>query len=167
MASVQYGSIVTEIAGSVRGHTFQRNSVTTILRTRSRVTRATTIKQGKVHNRLNRIQSLWATLSYAQKLAWNQFASEHPEENRLGQRVMLTGLNWFFRCNTLYVAGYGNAILDPPNFLPPPALDKPTFVPDDRTLVIRLSTTYDTRAYPIEVMATYPLMRVTTTVKIS
>jgi hypothetical protein len=99
MARVQYGSVITEINGSIGGITFQPNSSAKIARVKPIRRRKNTTKQA---SRLNAFQLNipdWSTLDQSDKDDWTAFAIAHDKTNKWGEVKTLTGFNWFQSIN--------------------------------------------------------------------
>lgn len=99
MARIIYGSIITDIKGSIGGITFQKNGSGTIARLKPRQTKTNTQKQRDQQPRLKEIQREWNELSLANKILWNDFASVNDKIGLDGQPKKLTGYQWFLTIN--------------------------------------------------------------------
>lgn len=122
MARVQYGSIITQVAGSIGGVTYQRNAAGSIAR--ARVSPAV-VGSGKLINApiatFNLIQA-WRALDQSQIDSWDSFAAAHTRENKFGQTKTLSGFNWFISLNSNLAIVGSSLIEDPPTYTPPDAL---------------------------------------------
>ena len=56
----------------------------------------------------------WATITQANRNAWNAYSVTHPESDWTGNPKRLTGLNWFVRCNARIFRLAGSQIDNPP-----------------------------------------------------
>lgn len=56
----------------------------------------------------------WQGLTSDNRLHWNAYAVEHPENDWTGNPKRLTGLNWYTRCNFRILRLAGSVIADPP-----------------------------------------------------
>jgi hypothetical protein len=100
MATIQYGGGVTAISGSIAGNTFSNNSSGSIVRARSIPVQPLTGIQLLSTNRLNALQTLWRSLSFAEQTTWNDFSLLHTRINPLGKTRKLHGQQWFCTINT-------------------------------------------------------------------
>ncbi len=99
MARIIYGSIITDIKGSIGGITFQKNGSGTIARLKPRKTKANTQKQRDQQPRLKEVQSAWNALTLVNKILWNDFAAANNKIGLDGQEKKLTGYQWFLTIN--------------------------------------------------------------------
>ncbi len=99
MARIIYGSIITDIKGSIGGITFQKNGSGTIARLKPRKTKTNTQKQRDQQPRLKEVQRNWNELSLTNKILWNDFASTNKKIGLDGNEKVLTGYQWFITIN--------------------------------------------------------------------
>ncbi len=99
MARIIYGSLVTDIKGSIGGITFQKNGSGQIARLKPRKNQTNTQKQRDQQPRLKQIQREWNLLTLANKLLWIDFASANKKIGLDGQNKTLTGYQWFLSIN--------------------------------------------------------------------
>lgn len=99
MARIIYGSIITDIKGSIGGITFQKNGSGTIARLKPRKTKTNTQKQRDQQPRLKEVQRNWNELSLTNKILWNDFASVNKKIGLDGNEKVLTGYQWFITIN--------------------------------------------------------------------
>jgi len=99
MARIIYGSIITDIKGSIGGITFQKNGSGTIARLKPRKNQTNTQKQRDQQPRLKEVQREWNLLSLVNKILWNDFASINNKIGLDGQEKKLTGYQWFLTIN--------------------------------------------------------------------
>ena len=99
MARVTYGALVTELAGSIGGLTFQQNSSGPIARLRTRQPLNPSLKQSDQQTTLASLVSHWPTLSAAEKTSWDDLAAAHTHFNPWGEEKTLNGFQWFLSCN--------------------------------------------------------------------
>jgi hypothetical protein len=157
MARVQYGSIITELNGSIGGFSFQQNSSGKIARTRvSRISSATP-KQIFPKNSFVYVVSLWNSLTPYQKGLWNTFAAANPFTDYWGRTKYLTGYNWFMGLNiNLW-------LIETVEITTPPTLGSPVVVPDffldvsDAALLIDFDVEYDPSDVELFIFASPPL----------
>lgn len=111
MARVTYGALITELAGSIGGITFQRNSSGSIARLKPNLPVNPSPEQALQNNSLATLVSLWSSLSAADKLSWNTFAGLHLKTDDWGNAKQLNGFQWFMACN-LNLLFVGEAIIN-------------------------------------------------------
>lgn len=99
MARVTYGALITELAGSIGGITFQRNSSGSIARLKPNMPVNSTAPQQLQQNKLSQLISQWPSLSSADKLSWETFAGLHNHVNEFSDVKHLSGFQWFMSCN--------------------------------------------------------------------
>ncbi len=99
MARIIYGSIITNIKGSIGGITFQKNGSGTIARLKPRKNQTNTQKQRDQQPRLKQLQREWNLLSLTNKILWNDFAAINKKIGLDGQEKKLTGYQWFLSIN--------------------------------------------------------------------
>lgn len=99
MARVTYGALITELAGSIGGITFQKNSSGNVARLKSNLPVNATGLQQDQQIKLSQIMPAWSALSVAQKTGWNNFALAHPHVNQWNETKQLNGFQWFASCN--------------------------------------------------------------------
>jgi hypothetical protein len=100
MARVQYGSIITDIAGSLGGLTFQRNGSGKIVRNRPIQPRQGSAGQNSVRQAFNDVTYNWSTLSLANKQAWAAYALAHPVTTYWGTTKQLNGYQMHNQINS-------------------------------------------------------------------
>jgi len=114
MARIIYGSIITDIKGSIGGITYQKNGSGSIARLKPRKTKANTQKQRDQQPRLKGIQREWNELTLANKILWNDFASVNNKIGLDGNPKTLTGYQWFLTINQNRALFGDTSLLDPP-----------------------------------------------------
>lgn len=114
MARVTYGSGVTELAGSIGGVTYQKNSSGNIAKLRSNPTVNPTALQATYQNRMSYLVSLWPTLTQVQKDAWDAFAAANDHTTPWGVIKTLNGYQWFLSCNLRRMLYHSTAIVAAP-----------------------------------------------------
>lgn len=129
MARIIYGSIATEINGSIGGQTFQKNAYGFTIKNKPNMVRLQSARQNEIHRNLTKISQLWFTLSQSIRDHWSAFALAHPVQAVHNPSAILTGYTYFLKYNLIrYVAGLSvlNEPLDGSLTLPPivPVLKK-------------------------------------------
>lgn len=114
MARIIYGSIITDIKGSIGGITYQKNGSGTIARLKPRKTKTNTQKQRDQQPRLKEVQRNWNELSLTNKVLWNDFASVNNKIGLDGNEKVLTGYQWFVTINQNRLLLSRSILLVPP-----------------------------------------------------
>jgi hypothetical protein len=106
MARVTYGALITELAGSIGGVTFQRNSSGNVARLKSKKISNPNQEQSNNNVVFAQLVSYWSTLSQANKDTWDALAAAHDHTTPWGETKTLNGFQWFMSCNrNLLLAG--------------------------------------------------------------
>lgn len=99
MARVTYGALVTDLAGSIAGTTFQKNTSGAIARSRAYTPVNPSVQQSVRQLALIQFVALWSTLTVTQKGLWNSLAAAHNKINDWGSYIKLSGYQWFISYN--------------------------------------------------------------------
>lgn len=99
MARVTYGPLVTELAGSIGGVTFQKNSSGSIARLKSKQPLNPSLAQSDQQVTLAALVSHWPALNETEKTSWNDLAAAHTHFTPWGEEKTLNGFQWFMSCN--------------------------------------------------------------------
>jgi hypothetical protein len=99
MARVTYGAIITDLAGSIGGITFQQNASGSIARLKPSIPVNPSLQQSTRQVYLTQLVALWGRLSQANKDAWNSLAAAHRKINDWGREVRVSGYQWFISYN--------------------------------------------------------------------
>lgn len=111
MALVQFGGGVLDARGSVGAQVFSRNRFGNYIRARTTPVNPQSDRQSLVRNIMQTVSEYWsASLTAAQRAAWETFAAAITRVNKLGETITLTGFNHFVRSNTAVVLA-GDAIV--------------------------------------------------------
>lgn len=113
MARVTYGSGVTELAGSIGGVTYQKNTSGNIARLRPNPVVNPTALQATYQTNMSILVSYWPTLSQADKDLWNARGAANDHTTPWGEIKTLSGYQWFMVAN-LHRLSLSMAILDTP-----------------------------------------------------
>ncbi len=117
MARVQYGSIITNISGSLGGHTFQENAYGKTVRNKPIPLRPTTEDQLAMRRYFINSQNAWQNLTTLQVNTWNTFASLHPWYSKHNPSSKLSAYAIFMAWQQLRQAANMNIYVDI-DFLP-------------------------------------------------
>lgn len=131
MATVKFGTIVTDIKGKVGGNVFQGSKSGTTLKTIDAIAdsaKLTKADAGRVINTLPltaQIAGLWRTLTDAQRASWATGAVNFPAYNRFGVAYTPSAYQVFMTLNfqvyqltgaILYTCPIPMTVNDPPTF---------------------------------------------------
>ena len=157
MARVQYGSTVTALAGSVGGHTFQRNNSGQIMRLKPRRSKANSQNQVNVTIMFARLSRQWAALDLADREAWNTFAGTNSKFNYWGIEKNASGFNWYVSVNTFAEYLHIGEFQTPPTFgsiAPPPVFNA---ILTNTDFGVSWNSTYDTGDCNLLIFASAPI----------
>lgn len=97
MARIQTGAIVTDIAGSLGGHTFSRTLGGIALKNKGIPSNAFSNARAKQQSILTQATYLWLALSNAQRSAWSQWSKFQTNQVGYFQRKHMTGQNAYIQ----------------------------------------------------------------------
>jgi len=95
MARVKYGALITEIAGSIAGTTFQKNRYGFTIKQKPTMVRPQRTSQLGRQQSMRALQTAWFALTDADRAAWNTYAATYPRPTRLDSSSFLNGYNYF------------------------------------------------------------------------
>jgi len=106
------------LSGSCGDVTASRNAHGSFLRSRTTPTNPATARQNTVRTQFRNMRGTYAgRTTAAQKDAWETYARSVPVRGRLGDRIYITGWNWFIRINQPRLTSGLPFILSPPTDL--------------------------------------------------
>jgi hypothetical protein len=120
MASIKYGSIITDIRGSVGGNVFQRNQSGNTIRNKSRTAGTRSLFRQFSTTHIAYLAQLWRTLSDIDRSAWSTASMDWIFYDRFGDPYFGTGYQYFLAANKAQL-DMGLSI-----YTSPPALESPT-----------------------------------------
>jgi len=127
MALVQYGGGILGMRGSVGGQVHSKNRFGNYIRARTVPVNPNTQRQSTMRAIVASLATYWsATLSVAERAAWEVYAASITFTNKLGEQVNLTGFNHFVRSNSFALQNGGAVVAAGPTTLTLPGED-PTF----------------------------------------
>lgn len=144
MALVKYGGGIVGASGSIAGNTFARNRFGNYMRARTKPINPRSDRQGTARAIMMRLAEYWrlATMSQAERDAWETYADAINWQNALGEVIKLTGFQHFIRSNAR-ILGLGGSIVEAgPTILSLPGADT-TFVVTASAASQELSVTFD------------------------
>lgn len=95
MARIKYSALVTEIAGSIGGTTFQRNAYGYTVKNKPNIVNPASIGQRFIQNEMSASARQWQQLTNAQRTLWSGYAQDYPIASRLNPSSFLNGYNYF------------------------------------------------------------------------
>lgn len=144
MALVKLGGGVTQVSGSVGGHTFFRNRFGNCIRPRTKPVNPRSARQSLARATMQMLTEQWreSPMDDAKRLAWGTYANGVNWNNRLGEAVKLTGFNHFFRSNAALIRAGGSLITAGPPDIGLPAGDEEFAIVCNATTQ-KISVTFD------------------------
>ncbi len=165
MARIQYGSIITDIKGSIGGITYQKNRSGQIARLRSGTFKTSTPKQTTAQGKHITILSTWQSLSLTDRDLWNLFAVANTKVNRFGEIKTLTGLNWFESINQTRMLFGLSFLLTPPVYSLPTAPPVYNLVVSPTVLTVEFIPVFAPVGTGMKIWTTPPLTRSTNSLR--
>jgi len=124
MARIIYGSLATEINGSVGGQTFQRNAYGFTIKNKPNMARLQSLKQNEQHRRFDYVVKGWQQITSAQRASWSAWALSHPIPARHNSMAILSGYSYFLKYNLLHTMFVSTFLAEPnPGVLALPAIN--------------------------------------------
>lgn len=140
---VKFGAGIIEARGSIAGMTFSRNRSGAYARARVKPVNPNTDRQDDVRAAMAFLTDRWSqTLTNAQRIAWNLYASNVSMKNKLGEAINLSGFNHYIRSNTIAKLFALTVIDAGPVVFELPAQD-PTYAITASEATQQITTTYD------------------------
>lgn len=123
--------VLTQASGSVGGLTYSHNAGGMYTRARTIPVNSNTVYQQAVRNNVAQLAVYWqAELSAAEREAWENYATQVPLVNRLGDSRPISGIAMFIKCNSVRLQA-GLAIVESgPTVYSLASLTAPTFAVD-------------------------------------
>ena len=97
MARIKYSALVTEIAGTIGGTTFQRNAYGYSIKAKPNMVNPNSSTQALRKQFFGTAVQKWAELTPTERSAWETYASTFPIPSRLNAASNLNGYNAFIR----------------------------------------------------------------------
>lgn len=119
MAILTPGPLASEVSGRIGGTIFAHNRGGMYVRNGTKPIKVTTPSAMTFKAILGTASQMWTMLTSAQIAAWNTFAANNPQKNRLGRQISLTGQNFFIRLNSRLLYADADTISLPPTAQPP------------------------------------------------
>lgn len=119
MASIKLGPMITDIAGSVGGATFQRNRFGMTMRAKPLPLYSETPAQYLVRRHIVFLQYSWQALTDAQRLQWNRFLDFSGQSIRRDRSIRLSGQTLYIKYQ-LWLLLYNRPLLTDLAYVPMP-----------------------------------------------
>jgi len=121
MARVKFSPLISDIAGSVGGVTFQRNKFGNTMRQKPLPLNPATLAQLNIRQKIVAIQNAWQDLTDAQRLQWNRFLDFSGQSIKHSKSVKLSGHALYLKYQFFrLISGYG--LLSSLTYVPMPAV---------------------------------------------
>ena len=157
MARVTYGDLITELAGSIGGVTFQKNSSGNIARLRPKTPVNPSQPQSDQQGLIAKLVSAWGSLTLVQKGSWDTFAAAHTHFTPWGKETTLNGFQWYVSCNLNLLITNQATINTAPDWTAVPPPDAFTIFTDADSFDINWDPAFESAGYRIMFYATAPL----------
>lgn len=118
MARVTYGSLVTELNGSVGGTTFQRNAYGFTAKNKPNMLRPWTDYQKKMQLCMSRAIHAWSTIAATERVFWNTFASSNPQYSKHNPSSILSGYAIFVKWHFYHFLSDVDIVVSPNSPIP-------------------------------------------------
>lgn len=104
MAVVKYGTIVTELKGSIAGQVFQAGNKCKVLRNKGYRAGTRSVARQAVTSRLSVQTTRWRSLSDSERSAWLAANTDWPFTDKYGDTYYGSGFQYFTACNIALVS---------------------------------------------------------------
>jgi hypothetical protein len=134
MARITYGSLVTDIAGSIGGSTFQRSQYGNTLRNKPNPTRSTSPAQLLIRQYMKKAHDAWLDMTPAERLQWQQFTTYSNPKIKHDRHVTMSGHNLYLKYQVSRLLA-GLSIQDTLTYIPMPTWYYPSLIYKDDPLL--------------------------------
>lgn len=165
MARVQYGSLITDIQGSIGGFTFQKNRSGNIIRLRPSGNKKKSINQNLQQTSFFNSLKNWQNLTFANKQLWNDYALIWTKTNAFGQTKTLTGQNWYMSINQNFQQISKPTVSVPPAHILPTAPGNFIFMFNSTKLKIKFIPEFNPSNESLFIWATSPISKTSTSLQ--
>lgn len=143
MPLIKFGGGITEMRGSMGGNVYSRNRYGAYMRARTVPVNPNSVLQQAVRSALAQLTVRWsATLTPAQRTAWNSYGANVVMSNKLGEAMNLSGFNHYLRSNIARLQAGATVIDAGPAIFEIPEAD-PTFAITASEATQQISFTFD------------------------
>ena len=120
MARIKLGPMITDIAGSIGGATFQRNRFGMTMRTKPLPKKSETPAQFNIRQKIASLQSSWQDLDNDQRRQWDRYINFSGQTIRRDRSVLLSGQSLYIKYQ-LFLLLYDQPLLTDLAYVPMPA----------------------------------------------
>ena len=114
MARIKFGALVESIRGSIGGTTFQSSAYGFTVKAKSNIAKPNSIRQQQRKISMQSISRAWRSLTSANRLSWDVYASLFVVPSKLNKDSNLNGYNYFLKYNLLlFPEGIPSILADP------------------------------------------------------
>lgn len=99
MSKALLSGLITDIRGKFGGSQWNKNKAGNNIGRRANQRRQGSGSQNIQRSRQSNISKQWRAITQTQRDAWNSSAELYPQIDRFGNPMVLSGYNWFIRCN--------------------------------------------------------------------
>jgi hypothetical protein len=138
MARIQYGSIVSNIRGSVGGTTFQNNKYGFTVKSKSNPGNGSSIWRAGIKNSCITAVQAWSTLDPEVQTTWNSFAATHPQPVKHNPTSYLSGYALFIKWQMSLLAAGQNMNFTPSFIIQDQNTYEPTLTIGNTGLTVNL-----------------------------
>jgi len=103
-----------EARGSVAGVIYNTSRAGKYAKSFTAPVQRRTARQLEVRGLLLKITRKWQTISSANRSLWNAYATQHPQIDWAKNAMLLSGHNWYVRCNVMMQWMMGATVDTPP-----------------------------------------------------
>lgn len=123
MAIISPGPLAAATSGSIGGTVFSHNKGGAYVRNRSIPTNPDTASQQNVRAILSAQSQSWSDRTAAERAAWEQWASQNPITNALGDSILMSGHQSYIKLRSRLALDFQTLIDVPPIVNAPTALE--------------------------------------------
>ena len=117
MANIKFGNGWADARGKVGGVIYSKNKGGSYARNYTKPTNPRTPAQVAQRNRFSFVSTNWRLLTEQERNAWNYSASQVTFSNKVGERIHLTGAQYFGKQNLNIFSAGGTTIVTSPSEL--------------------------------------------------
>ena len=110
MARIIFGSVVSDISGSIAGHTIQKNSYGSTIRTKPQINRSVSANQLNTRQIMARVTQKWQLLSSDERNRFNRFLTFSPDYAWHNNKAILSGFALFCKWEYYQLLYSGNFV---------------------------------------------------------
>lgn len=96
---IKWGALVVDGRNKIGGQVASKNKSGSYMKNKVTPTNPNTTAQANARANLTLVSRAWASLTEAQREAWNAYAAQYPYVDIFGDSKYLTGFNYYLKCN--------------------------------------------------------------------